>query len=248
MTAISRPALLSALARSFAIQATWNYRTFIGCGFAFALLPILREIYRDRPAAYQEAVQRHAGIFNSHPYFAPMALGAVAVLEQTEAPEVVDRFKSAVRGSLGSLGDRLIWAGFRPLCLLLSLAALLLGVGWAAVTAGFLILYNLGHLATRIWALRLGLRYGRRLGEHLRAAPVERLQDLLQSAAAFTLGVVTVLVLSGRAVDHGTDLYTGAVALGAAALGIKFAGRIRWPLVFLITLITLVGLTLGAIA
>src|SRR5687768_7620641 len=137
MTAIPRAALWSSFARSFAIQATWNYRTFLGCGFAFAMLPMLRAIYADRPDDFQAAVQRHTTMFNSHPYLAPMALGAVTVLEATESPEVVDRFKAAVRGSLGSLGDRLIWAGFRPLCLLIALSAMMVGAGWAFVTVGF---------------------------------------------------------------------------------------------------------------
>ena len=123
----------------------------------------------------QAAVQRHTAVFNSHPYLSPMAIGAVAVLEATEAPVVVERFKAAVRSSLGSLGDRLIWAGFRPACLLLALLAVALGASWALVVAGFLTVYNLGHIATRVWALRYGLRHGKRLGEKLRGAPIENL-------------------------------------------------------------------------
>src|SRR5262245_42922529 len=110
MSTVPRTALIRSFLRSFAIQGSWNYRTLIGCGFAFTLIPVLRTIYAARPEEYEAAVQRHTALFNSHPYLSPMALGAVAVLEATEAPAVVDRFKSAVRGSLGSLGDRLIWA------------------------------------------------------------------------------------------------------------------------------------------
>ena len=247
MTAIPRAALLSTLARSFAIQATWNYRTLIGCGFAFAMLPMLRTIYAQRPGEYQAAVQRHTTIFNSHPYLAPMALGAVTVLEATETPEVVARFKDAVRGSLGSLGDRLIWAGFRPLCVLLALTAVALGAGWAFVTLAFLLVYNIGHVGTRVWALQFGLRHGRRLAEQLRSAPVERIQDGLQVAGAFTLGVLSVLVLGGRLTGRALEPATLVAGIAAAALGVRFAGRVRWALVFAITVLTLASLALGAV-
>ena len=56
------------LIRSLSVQGSWNYRTLIGSGFAYALLPALRFIYRDRPAELQAAVRRHTELFNSHPY------------------------------------------------------------------------------------------------------------------------------------------------------------------------------------
>ncbi len=247
MTALSRSAMTATLLRSFAIQGSWNYRTLVGCGFAFALMPVLRTIYQGRPDEYQAAVRRHSAVFNSHPYLAPMALGAVAVLESSEPPEVVDRFKSAVRGSLGSLGDRLIWAGFRPLCVLLALTALMLGAGWVVVTGGFLVLYNIGHVATRVWALRFGLRHGKRLGEQLRTVPVERVQHVMQSSGAFLLGVCVVLVLAGRPFTDQISLrWTLAGAL-AAAVGMRFGARCRFPVVMAISATVLVSLLFGVL-
>ena len=123
MIPYSRGVLLRVFLRSFAIQGSWNYRSLIGSGFAYALLPVLRVLYREDPAKLHAAVRRHSELFNSHPYLAPLALGAVAVLEQTEPPEVVTRFKAAVRGSLGTLGDRLVWSGWRPLVALIALAS-----------------------------------------------------------------------------------------------------------------------------
>ena len=236
------------LLRSFAVQATWNYRTLIGCGFGFALMPVLRRLYAGRTEDYEAAVRRHTGVFNAHPYFAPMALGAVSVLETTESPEVVERFKSAVRGSLGSLGDRLIWAGFRPLCVLLTLAAVMLGAGWASVMIGFLAIYNAGHVATRVWALRFGLKHGRKVGEQLRFAPVERVQHMLQRASAFLLGLTTVMVLGGRSVALSPDPGTIAAGTLAAIIGIRYAGRARLPLALLLTFITLLGIAIGGLA
>ncbi|MEX2283163.1 MAG: PTS system mannose/fructose/sorbose family transporter subunit IID [Gemmatimonadota bacterium] len=248
MTVLPRRVLAATLLRSFAIQGSWNYRTLIGCGFAFALLPVLRTIYNGRPDEYQAAVQRHAAVFNSHPYLAPMALGAVSVLESSESPEVVERFKSAVRGSLGSLGDRLIWAGFRPLCVLLALSALMLGASWFFVTGGFLVLYNVGHVATRVWALRFGLRHGKRLGEQLRTVPVERVQHVMQSVGAFLLGTCLVLLLAGRPFTQETSLPWTLAGIVAAAIGMSFGARCRMPVVLAISAAALISLAVGVLA
>ena len=244
---VPRSALIGSFLRSFTIQGSWNYRTLIGCGFAFTMIPVLRTLYAARPEEFQAAVQRHTAIFNSHPYLSPMAIGAVAILEATEPPLVVDRFKAAVRSSLGSLGDRLIWAGFRPVCLLLALLAVALGAGWALVVAGFLILYNIGHIGTRVWALRYGIRHGKRLGEKLRGAPVERLQSVLQTSGAFVLGVLLPLVLAGRPLTGRIEpiwLVGGALL---SLLAMRFGGAARMPALLVLTVAVLAGLVLGLV-
>jgi len=104
-------ALVSTFLRSFTIQGSWNYRSMVGGGVAFCLLPVLRAVARTRGEPLQDALQRHVGHFNAHPYLTSLALGAIARLEADgEDPEAVQRFKAAIRGPLGGLGDALIWA------------------------------------------------------------------------------------------------------------------------------------------
>ena len=74
---------LSAFLRSFLIQGSWNNRTMIGGGFAFALLPILRRVHRGDPEAFREALQRHSEHFNAHPYLANLALGAASRMAES---------------------------------------------------------------------------------------------------------------------------------------------------------------------
>ena len=73
---------VSGFLRAFLIQGSWNYRTMLGGGFAFAILPVLRVVYRGDPAGFEEALQRHSEHFNAHPYLASVALGAVARMEE----------------------------------------------------------------------------------------------------------------------------------------------------------------------
>ena len=240
---------LSRLLRSFAIQGSWNYRTLIGHGFAFALLPALRAIHRGDPEGLREAIGRHAQLFNGHPYLAPMALGAVAGLEADgAAPQVVERFKTAVRGSLGTIGDRLVWAGWRPVCILFTLALLLAGAaGWVAV-ATFLVVYNAGHLVLRVWSLRLGLREGVRIGEYMRHSSIGGAQRVVPVFGSFLVGLVVPLAVAGRHVDlaglpdGGFSVPWLMAAATAAVIGIRMGSGIRTPVILALLGFTLLGL------
>lgn len=245
-------ARLAVFLRSFAIQGSWNYRTLIGSGFAFALLPALRVLYRNRPERLQEAVERHSQLFNSHPYLAPMALGAVATLEaEGDDVRVVERFKAAVRGSLGTLGDRLVWAGWRPVCLLFALALLLAGAKWWMGVLAFLVLYNAGHLLLRVWAYRVGLRETKAVGERLRRSPIGTMQRVITVIGAFLVGLVLPMAVAGMHFRAG-GIAAGdmlpvpwlVAAVAAAVLGTRLGARVRQPVVFSIWGIVLLGLLL----
>ncbi len=227
------------LLRSFSIQGSWNYRTLIGHGYAFALLPALRAIYRGDPEGLSDALARHARLFNSHPYLVPMALGAVARMEADgEDPAVIERFKTAVRGSLGTIGDRMVWAGWRPVCLLFSLALLMAGAPWWLAIAAFLVIYNAGHFGLRIWSYRLGWREGKRVGEHMRRSGIAAVQRALPVVGAFLVGLVVPLAVSGRhlaaaGVGDGESIPASwlAIAAVAAVIGGYFGARARGPVV-----------------
>lgn len=237
--------------RAFSIQGSFNYRTLIGGGFAFALMPVLRRLHRDGEEL-DAAVQRHSQLFNSHPYLAPVALGAVSRMEEAHDPApVVERFKMAVRGSLGTLGDRVIWAGWRPVCLLAALALALLGAAWWAVVGAFLLVYNAGHLAVRAAGFRMGVRWGREVGERLRRLPLGGVQRGLAWAGAFMTGLVLVLVVAwgpvppvGRGEWMEGPGWTLAAAV-AGGLGIRFRSALRGPLVLALLGVAALGIALG---
>ena len=231
--------------RSFAIQGSWNYRTLIGNGFAFSLLPILRTLYRGDPAGLRQAVARHREIFNSHPYLVGVALGAVARMESERAdPSLIERFKTAIRGPLGSLGDRLVWAGWRPLCVIACLVLYYGGLHWALVALTFLTVYNAGHLVLRTWGFEIGFRHGREVGDRLRRAPLAAAQKAFAKAGSFGLGLLVPLLLAGSGDGLAWPWWVAAAA--AAILGVRFGNAIRTPLVIALAVFIVVSLLLGA--
>ncbi len=219
----SRRVSLAILLRCLAVQGSWNYETLTGTGFGFVILPALRRVYRD-PASLDEAVRRHEGPFNSHPYLAPLALGAVIRMEEDgEDPAVIERFKAALRGSLGTLGDQLVWAGLRPVCVLIGLSLVLLGVPWWGAVLAFLVLYNSAHLALMTWGLSVGLNEGRRVAERLRSSAVRGSQPRLMAAGAFVAGIVIALVLLRGVPVAAADPHW--VWIGLALVGVVAGAR-----------------------
>ena len=145
--------------RLLAIQGSWNYETLLGNGIGFCIEPALRLLPGGiHTPAFHAALARESRYFNAHPYLASVAVGALARAElDGEPPARIERFRTALCGPLGSVGDRLVWAGWLPFCSLASLGSLRVGRQhrrWSSRC--FLVLYNVGHFG----AARLGAQHG----------------------------------------------------------------------------------------
>ena len=229
------------LLRSFAVQGSWNYRTLLGTGFAFMLLPALRHVYQGDPEGLRAALTRHAALFNSHPYLAPVAAGAVARLEADGAPpELQQRFKEALRGPLGALGDRLFWLSWRPACALLGVALLLLGAPWWTGPTVFLLAYNAVHLPIRAWGLDVGLRAGLQIGASLRSAALERWANRIGDVGVVLAGFSAVLAAGQGTFDAALPWASLIGAVAGLALG-AWTRRIGWAVLVAGWLVLLAG-------
>jgi mannose/fructose/N-acetylgalactosamine-specific phosphotransferase system component IID len=157
--------------RSLLVQASFNYDRMIAVGAAWAIQPLLRSLPKDR---YHEAMRRSTQFFNAHPYLVGMAMSAVARTEQDGlSGDMVRRLRHALISPLGSVGDKLIWAGLIPFSVGvgLTVGALLSPIAGMIV---FLVLYNAAHFALRTWALREGWRQGRAVARALTAKGIQR--------------------------------------------------------------------------
>src|SRR2546422_3866612 len=179
-----------ALLGRLAVQGSYNYERLLGVGVGVAEEPLLRDLGDGK---YRPAVARGAHFFNAHPYLIGLAVGAAARAEHEGAsPDQIERLREALCGPLGSLGDRLVWAGWLPLLSGLTIAGIALGAGWIAV-AIFLIVYNIGHVALRWWALYAGWTHGARVSVALHSPMLQKAGALLGPAMAFAVGVALPL-------------------------------------------------------
>ncbi len=225
--------------RLFAVQGAWNYETMLGNGIGFCTEPALRLLPGGmKGERYKEAMVRQARYFNAHPYFAGVAVGALARAElDNVSPQLIERFRTALGGPLGSVGDRLVWASWLPLCSLLALAAFGAGARPVTVIGIFLLTYNIGHFALRAWGLRVGFERGLRVADALGHPVLRRGPQYLGSAAALLAGIAIPLAARG-VIGAGRFLAAGIILLAIAGglLLARFGDRIegwRLSLVFL---------------
>lgn len=230
------------LLRSFAVQGSWNYHTLIGTGLAFVLVPALRQVHAGDAEALRRSLGRHAELFNSHPYLAAVAAGAIARLEAEHVPpETVARFKAAVRGSLGTLGDRLVWLMWRPMSVLLGVSLVLAGAAWWVGALAFLLVFNVLHLWMRAWGLRAGLREGLQIGGTLRGVPFQRMGDRAAQLGALLAGLAAALAAAPR----GSHPWEWGAGIAAGALGIALGRRVRAVAAGALILALVAGLVLA---
>ena len=220
-----KPKLGLTLLRLFTVQGSWNYERMLGVGMGVAQEPLLRDLRNgSEDNAYRAAVARAAHFFNAHPYLCGLAVGAAARAEHEGAPpEQVERLRMTLCGPLGSLGDRLVWAGWLPGMSALALAGIALGAGWWAAV-GFLLVYNAGHVALRWWALRAGWEYGTRVAAALHHPVLLRAAALVGPGAALAAGFA--LPLAAAYLGHLIPAWTRLPATAAALLGF-LALRVR---------------------
>lgn len=223
VAAASVPAFGAVLSRLFAIQAGWNYERMMGVGFGYAAEPMLRTLPGGRTGErYREALARESRFFNAHPYLAGLAVGAAARAEvDGESPEKIERLRAALCGPLGSLGDRLIWAGWLPACAAIALMLVAFGArAWAVVV--FLVLYNLVHVWLRIWGLRAGWREGLHVAGALAAQGLRRGSETVGPLAGLLVGAALPIAFAWQLRGEPWE----AVAAGAGG-ALLLAGVVR---------------------
>lgn len=209
--------------RLFAVQGAWNYETMLGNGIGFCTEPALRLLPGGmKGQRYTEAMVRQARYFNAHPYLAGVAVGALARAElDNVTPELIERFRTALGGPLGSVGDRLVWASWLPLCSLLALAAFGMDAPPATVVGIFLVTYNIGHFALRAWGLRVGFNRGLRVADALAHPVLRRGPQYVGSAAALLAGIA--IPLAAREVIGGGRFLAAEIILMAIGGGLLLA-------------------------
>lgn len=218
------------LLRLLTLQGSYNYETMIGNGIAFAMEPALRLLPGGRGGdAYRSALAREARYFNAHPYLAAVAVGALARAELSlEDPGRIERFRTAACGPLGSVGDRLVWTAWLPFCSVLALLLFGVGASPAAVVYAFLIVYNAGHVALRVWGLNAGWNAGLAVAPALASPLFRRGPALVTRAGAVIAGAALPLVIARTASVSPEGVWiVGAVgAAGAVMLGAQ-SGRVQ---------------------
>lgn len=234
---MSTPLLRRLFWRSFLIQAAWNYRGMQHLGLLWAQLPALPE----EPAQRRAALLRAYEFYNAHPYLCGCMLGAAARLEAEGQGEALARLKRAAVSPLGAVGDRLFWAGLKPLSGTLAVLALIemaarapqsgTRTDWivaAGVALLATLLYNLVHLRWRWRALQDGHRLGLGVAASLRE--LARYRGLARVGTALALLAGLTLPLATAFAAHVSMDLAGVAFFAQPALVFLLAVLASWQL------------------
>ncbi len=220
MGALSDKVRRSVWLRQFAVQACWNYEGMQNVGFAYSILPALREIYAGRPDELIRALRRHLEFFNTNPALAGVILGAAIRLEERTAagegdPRAIGTFKVGLMGSLGAIGDSYFWGALKPMAS--AVGAILALVSPAIGIVALLVLYNISHLASRFRGFASGLGGEESAVRYLREAGFAARTEDNKMVAAIMAGAFAGVIGSRMAIMLGGGLTVPAVFLVAAA-------------------------------
>ena len=200
-----------AFLNTFVIQGSFNYDRMIGVGLANAMKPLVEDL--DAKVA-----GRSAQFFNANPYMAGLAAGALGRAEHDGASEQhVMALRNALVGALGSVGDRLIWAGVLPSAAGMGLA-LVVRVHPVIGALAFLGIYNLVHIPLRWWVLRAGWEHGLEVAAVLTRRRIQRSLRLVGPLAGISIGIALPLVAESLVVDLARTEAVGAAVIAAVAI------------------------------
>lgn len=147
--------------RHYQLLGCFNYERQMSTGYAWTMMPALRELYKDDPVEMKKAVKRHLEFFNCATTPSPFIVGITCAMEEQNAsnPEEYDAssitsVKAALMGPLAGIGDSFFWGTFRVVGA---------GVGAPLAVAGNLfgpILYFLINFIPSEIVRRVGFKLG----------------------------------------------------------------------------------------
>jgi len=236
--------LLRVFIRSFLIQAVWNYQSMLSIGFCFALSPVGKKLF-DSVEKRKKFYNRHINFFNAHPYFSSFALGAITRIEEEQSRkenpdyDIIERFKNALIGPLGAIGDQLIWATIKPTSILIGLIGVVFIVDLQTKIYFIfllLIMYNIPHIYIRLFGIINGYNKGFEVSKVINAKNYEMMRDIYGILGTIALGVYIGFSLLKYGTHNITD--SGFFIFGAIFSYIMYQWKksvyrsIIYPIVF----------------
>jgi PTS system mannose-specific IID component len=210
--------LLNIFLRSLLIHAALNFHRMQNLGFAYAIIPLIRERKLTGPVA-REALTRHLQMFNTHPYLSGPVIGSIVRMEEeAESPidfAAVSTIKQSLMGPYAAIGDTFFWGALRPCAAII--AVVFAFEGWMIAPLIFMLLYTPAHAWVRIAGFVEGYRKGKRGIEFIRGLNLPRFAGLVRW---LSLGILAASVLWLLQDGYSTFPAASGMVVGSVALAL----------------------------
>ena len=184
-------------------------------GYAYAMTPALRAIYKDENNAMSQALIRHMQFFNITNVLAPITLGTSIAMEEENNknpdfdPELINNIKVSLMGPLSAVGDSLILTTWRIICTGISIALCKAGNVFGPIL--FLLAYNVPTTIIRYFGLKLGYEQGTSLMSRMSDSNI--IQSISEKASILGMMVIGAMVPSYVIVNSPIQIGTGKAAV-----------------------------------
>ena len=185
---------ISVWLRSTFLQGSWNYERMQNGGWAFAMIPAIKRLYKTKEER-SAALKRHLEFFNTHPYVASPILGVTLALEEersngTEVDDItIQGVKVGMMGPLAGIGNPVFWFTVRPI--LGALGASLAINGNILGPIIFFVAWNLIRMAFTWYTQEFGYKVGSSITDDLSGG---LLQDITRGASILGMFILGALV------------------------------------------------------
>ena len=185
---------ISVWLRSTFLQGSWNYERMQNGGWAFAMIPAIKRLYKTKEER-SAALKRHLEFFNTHPYVASPILGVTLALEEersngTEVDDItIQGVKVGMMGPLAGIGDPVFWFTVRPI--LGALGASLAINGNILGPIIFFVAWNLIRMAFTWYTQEFGYKVGSSINDDISGG---LLKDITRGASILGMFILGALV------------------------------------------------------
>lgn len=190
---LSKSDRLMVCLRSTFWQASWNYERMQNGGYAFAMIPAIKKLYKDK-ADQIAALKRHMEFFNTHPYVASPIVGVTLALEQEKAngaavdDAAIQGVKVGMMGPLAGIGDPVFWFTLRPI-----LGAMCASIAMDGNMLGpimFFLLWNIIRFGFMWYTQEFGYSVGNQITENLSGSLLTNITRGASILGMFVLGAL----------------------------------------------------------
>ena len=198
---LSKADRLKVCLRSTFWQASWNYERMQNGGYAFAMIPAIKKLYKDK-ADQIAALKRHMEFFNTHPYVASPIVGVTLALEQEKAngaavdDAAIQGVKVGMMGPLAGIGDPVFWFTLRPI-----LGAMCASIAMDGNMLGpimFFLLWNILRFGFMWYTQEFGYKVGNQITENLSGNLLTNITRGASILGMFVLGALVQRWVSSK--------------------------------------------------
>ncbi len=192
---LSKSTRLKVMMSSMFIQGSWNYERMQNAGWAFALMPALKKLYKPKSEEAKLALQRHLEFFNTHPYLASPIIGVTLALEEERANgakidnAAIQGVKIGMMGPLAGIGDPVFWFTIRPI--IGAIAASLAMSGSIVAPLMFFFSWNIIRISFLWYTQEFGYKQGTAITSDLGGG---MLQEITKGASVLGMFVLGALI------------------------------------------------------